>query len=156
MKKIIFTGIILFGLFAAGQADAQMTFGFSVEILKVTGITSDTGWTTIDLSAYTPWQLGIRALYLEMRTREYASQCPNGEIDDVFFEVKPFHNDPTDDTDIRRQGTETLDLNSGHSVYDYVWIPINSSNKLSYQVRDIACPNTKVNVRLLAVGYHQP
>lgn len=117
------------------------------EILNEDNITQDTGWTTIDLSQYRPWQSKVRSLYILMFT-SVASDCVG---DTVYLYIRPFG----DEANFRVQASRStsLDLNNGDENIQYVWLPLNNSNKIEYKIESITCPSANVHVRLGIFGY---
>ena len=145
MKKAFFfvPAIVLFSLIQVYSVHA-INVNINVEVLNVKNISKDTDWITIDLSQYKLWESNITSVYLAMFT-SIQSNCPE---DTVQFRVRPFG----DDSNSRFQFARCT--SSGHDEHiQYVWLPINSSNKIEYKIADINCPNAKVDVQLFGLGY---
>jgi len=146
MKKTfaVFIAMLLFCLIPLFSVSA-FTVNINVEILNKKNITTDTNWTVIDLSQYSPWGLGIRSLYVAMFTG-LRSTCVG---DGVHFYIRPFN----DNNNIRAQIMTSIhtDPTNTDNYIQYVWLPLNSSNKIEYKVDDLGCSN--VDVSLEVVGY---
>jgi hypothetical protein len=146
MKKAlsVFIAVLVFSLIPLFSAYA-ITVNINGEILNSANITSDTDWITIDLSQYSPWELGIRSLYLAMYAGLRSSCTGNG----VRFDIRPFN----DDNNIRMLMMTSIhgDPSNTDDYVQYVWLPLNSSNKIQYRIQDLDCSN--VDVRLYVLGY---
>lgn len=146
MKKrlSVFIAVLLFSLIPVFSVSA-FTVDINVDILNRENINSNTGWITIDVSQYEPWELGIRSIYVAMYTRLH-STCVG---DTVGFYIRPYN----DANNIRLQMVTSIHTNpaNGDDHIQYVWLPINSSNKIEYMVDDLGC--SYVDVRLWVVGY---
>jgi len=147
MKRTLFFVVaFVLGLLQVYPASA-INVDVSKMLVSVDGITEDTNWITIDLSAYKPWKSKVRSLYLVMFTGA-SSTCPG---DSVHFLVRPFG----DEANARHQFSRatSADLQNTDEHVQYVWLPLNKSNKIQYKVESITCPSANVDVKLGIVGY---
>jgi len=122
-----------------------MSNNVSLQILERTDIMEDTGWMAIDLSQYSPWEQGVRNIYLEM----YVGNRSSCVGDSLFFAVRSV-NDPAS---YRVQPVVSIhaDPQNTDNHFQYVWLGINSSNKIEYQVDNLGC--STVDVQLRVVGF---
>jgi hypothetical protein len=69
--------------------------------------------------------------------------------DGVKVYVRPFN----DDNNIRVQMLTSIhdDPENGDDYIQYVWLPMNASNKIEYKIESPTC--TSVDFRLFVVGY---
>ena len=146
MKKmsIVVTGILLFSLISVSSAFA-INVDINGEILHRENITEDTGWTVIDLSQYSPYEAGIRSIYVGILTGMRSSCAGDG----IVISIRPFN----DDANMRVQLLTSLrdePSNTDNSML-YVWLPWQSSNRMEYKVEDLLC--TEMDLRLFIVGY---
>ncbi len=146
MKKIltIVMGALLSGLIPVYSASA-VTVNINEQILERVDITADTDWTVIDGSHYSPWESGIRSVYIAIFTSMRSSCAGDG----VHVMLRPFN----DNNNVRYQILTSIhnDPENSDNYVQYVWLPINSSNKIEYKVDDLGC--TEVDLRLFVVGY---
>jgi hypothetical protein len=147
MKKTALILTVFVVVFLQVYSAHAINVNINKEILNVDNITQDTDWTTIDLSQYSPWKSKVRSLYIMMFTG-VESDCAG---DTIWFYIRPFG----DETNIRVQTSRStsLDLNNSDEHIQYVWLPLNSSNKIEYKIDSIACPSANVHVILQIVGY---
>jgi len=146
MRRLCVLSIVMIMTLVPFQYVRAMEVGLNIEIVNLTEISTDIGWTTIDLSSYSPWEMGVRALYLAM----YMGNRSTCVGDGINFIVRPMG-----ETNKQRY----LLINSIHtsstntdSYIQYVWLPINSSNKIEYTVSDLKC--SVVDVGLIILGYN--
>jgi len=146
MRRLCVLSIVMIMTLVPFQYVRAMDVGLNLEVVNLTDISTDIGWTTIDLSSYSPWEVGVRALYLGMYIGN-RSTCVGDGID---FIVRP-----KGEANKQRfqliSSIHTDSLNTD-SYLQYVWLPINSSNKLEYSVSDIGC--SVVDVQLFILGYN--
>ena len=146
MRRLCVLSIVMIMTLVPFQYVRAMEVGLNLEILNLTNISTDIGWTTIDLSSYSPWENGVRALYLAMFIGN-RSTCVG---DAIHFIVRP-----KGETNKQRYQLITsihTDSSNTDNYIQYVWLPINSSNKLEYSVSDLLCSD--VDVRLIVIGYN--
>lgn len=146
MKKILATasGALLLSLTVVFSA-AAVTVNTNEQLVQRQGITADTDWIVIDGSQYSPWESGMRSLYIAMYTGMRSSCVGDG----VQVMIRPFN----DDNNVRHQLLTSFrdDPENTDSYIQYVWLPLNSSNKLEYKVSDLGC--TEVDIQMFVVGY---
>jgi len=148
MKKAFFfvPAIVLFSLIQAYSVHA-INVNINVEVLNVQNISKDTDWITIDFSQYKLWESNITSLYVAMIS-VVRSDCVG---DTIQFHIRPFGDDSNYRVQLSR--STSLSLTNGDEHVQYVWLPINSSNKIEYKIASISCSTAKVDVRLLVLGY---
>ncbi len=147
MKKAlsVFVSVLVFGLIPVFSVSA-FNVNINVEILNRENITSDTDWITIDLSQYSPWELGIRSLYIAMYTGLRADCIGDG----VDFGIRPFNDDYN--YRVLRMSSIHGDPTNTDDYVQYVWLPLNSSNKIQYRAQDLGCAVLDY-VALVVLGY---
>jgi len=138
--------IVLFSLIQVYSVHA-INVNINVEVLNVQNITKDTDWITIDFSQYKLWESNITSLYMAMFT-SVGSNCP---ADTVQLHVRPLGDESNSRVQFARCTSSTQDGKDEH--IQYVWLPINSSNKIEYKIASISCSTAKVDVRLYVLGY---
>ena len=148
MKKAFFfvPAIVLFSLIQVYSVHA-INVNINVEVLNVQNITKDTDWITIDFSQAKLWESNITSLYVAMFSAVH-SNCVG---DTIQFHIRPFGD--VSNYRIQLSRSTSLSLTNGDEHIQYVWLPINSSNKIEYKIESISCPDGKVNVRLYVLGY---
>ena len=146
MKKTltIFIGVLLLCLISVYSVSAS-TFNINALIINSENITEDTGWVVFDGSQYSPWESGIRSIYVAMQTTMNSTCVGDG----VKVYLRPYN----DDINIRVQMLTSIhdDPENGDNYIQYVWLPMNESNKIEYKIESLSC--TSVNFRLIVVGY---
>jgi hypothetical protein len=146
MKKIltIMIGVLLLSHISVYSVSA-ITVNINEKLVQRQGITADTDWTVIDGSQFSPWEAGIRSLYIAMYTGMRSSCVGDG----VHVMLRPFN----DDNNVRHQIITSIhdDPENTDGYIQYVWLPLNSSNKLEYKVSDLGC--TEVDLQMFVVGY---